>query len=537
MSQKYYYIICFCSILIPLSLYSVLSLYLRTWIIDDAGISFVYSRSLANGHGLVPQPGAERVEGYSNFLWVLLYTPFFLFGDFNPIITPKVVSTILVCILFIYILKICILLKKLPIHALVISSLIAINTPFIIWTCSGLENPLYVLLIIGLVYLSIKYQLQQKHRAVVWAAVIAFLICITRPDGILFTIIFPIVILTNNQKLSIVVRPLLTYAGLTLFLLSILLAFRWLYFNDLVPNTYYAKEASTVVIIQNLLLEPNTLITKFNSIFLSMGGIDFIYIIYGIVALGIIQWTILRKKIKLNYILFSAWLVSLLNYILMPYDWMGNFRFATPFIVISHLYFFLMAQGILATISKYKKLAMTILIILLGVYAIISFKDHHHRLIKYSKYPAAPFLLVKKLFADGFNDYASELEITNGSILLPDVGATYYYSNLRVYDSAGLCNKTIAKGKYLHDRKLIQNYIFLEIKPTFIHLQDGWAEMIRPDEYPHFREEYITIYESLSEDYSRKHEAQIYSGDYVRKDAINPNNELALEKIIKKRNP
>ena len=61
--------------------------------------------------------------------------------------------------------------------------------------------------------------------------------------------------------------------------------------------------------------------------------------------------------------------------------------------------------------------------------------------------------------------------------------------------------------------------------------------MIRPDEYPHFREEYITIYESLSEDYSRKHEAQIYSGDYVRKDAINPNNELALEKIIKKRNP
>ena len=37
---------------------------------DDAFISFRYVRNLLEGHGLVFNPG-ERVEGYSNFLWVL----------------------------------------------------------------------------------------------------------------------------------------------------------------------------------------------------------------------------------------------------------------------------------------------------------------------------------------------------------------------------------------------------------------------------------------------------------------------------------
>ena len=39
---------------------------------DDAFISFRYARNLRLGHGLVFNPGRDRVEGYTNFLWVLL---------------------------------------------------------------------------------------------------------------------------------------------------------------------------------------------------------------------------------------------------------------------------------------------------------------------------------------------------------------------------------------------------------------------------------------------------------------------------------
>ena len=44
--------------------------YVSRFLTDDAFISFRYARNLLEGHGLVWNPG-ERVEGYSNFLWVL----------------------------------------------------------------------------------------------------------------------------------------------------------------------------------------------------------------------------------------------------------------------------------------------------------------------------------------------------------------------------------------------------------------------------------------------------------------------------------
>jgi len=38
---------------------------------DDAMISMRYARNLVSGEGLVWNPGGERVEGYTNPLWVL----------------------------------------------------------------------------------------------------------------------------------------------------------------------------------------------------------------------------------------------------------------------------------------------------------------------------------------------------------------------------------------------------------------------------------------------------------------------------------
>ena len=42
--------------------------------IDDAYISLRYARNLVSGTGLVYNPG-EYVQGYTNFLWVMLYLP------------------------------------------------------------------------------------------------------------------------------------------------------------------------------------------------------------------------------------------------------------------------------------------------------------------------------------------------------------------------------------------------------------------------------------------------------------------------------
>src|SRR5262245_60765306 len=50
----------------------ILHLRLYWFLTDDAFISFRYARNFSDGYGLVFNPGFERVEGYSNFLWVLI---------------------------------------------------------------------------------------------------------------------------------------------------------------------------------------------------------------------------------------------------------------------------------------------------------------------------------------------------------------------------------------------------------------------------------------------------------------------------------
>ena len=47
--------------------------------IEDAAITFSFSRNLIEGEGLVTYAGGERVEGYSNPLWTFLIAIFYLF--------------------------------------------------------------------------------------------------------------------------------------------------------------------------------------------------------------------------------------------------------------------------------------------------------------------------------------------------------------------------------------------------------------------------------------------------------------------------
>jgi len=86
---------------LPFILYLLHVLLFGEWIIDDAGISFAYTRNLVQGYGLVSQAGLEPVEGYSNFTWVILFVPFFWLNLFHPILIPKLISILLVLFSFI----------------------------------------------------------------------------------------------------------------------------------------------------------------------------------------------------------------------------------------------------------------------------------------------------------------------------------------------------------------------------------------------------------------------------------------------------
>ena len=74
--------------LFPIAIIAILCLvfvanYLQVWnyLIDDTFISMRYAKNLVDGHGLVYNQG-DMVEGYTNFLWVILMTLFFISGNF-----------------------------------------------------------------------------------------------------------------------------------------------------------------------------------------------------------------------------------------------------------------------------------------------------------------------------------------------------------------------------------------------------------------------------------------------------------------------
>src|SRR5436190_21845758 len=62
-------------------------------LVDDQMISMRYAENLASGAGLVWNAGGPRVEGYSNFLWLLYMALFHVVGVPRPWISACIQAT------------------------------------------------------------------------------------------------------------------------------------------------------------------------------------------------------------------------------------------------------------------------------------------------------------------------------------------------------------------------------------------------------------------------------------------------------------
>ncbi len=194
--------------------------------IDDAYISFRYAKNLIKGYGLVYNPG-EHVEGYTNLLWVLLVAPFIFLG-FDPGIISQILSIILACLTVI---TTFFTAKRLigSIGAFAGVLFLVFNSSFIIWITGGLETTLFGFLLILSTFFFFKEKLSLS-------GFIFALSCLTRPEGLLFVFIVTCFLLAKRN-----------IKGICLFLLPFLLIFsssllfRFFYYHELLPNTFYAK--------------------------------------------------------------------------------------------------------------------------------------------------------------------------------------------------------------------------------------------------------------------------------------------------------
>ncbi|RME43871.1 MAG: hypothetical protein D6795_18750, partial [Deltaproteobacteria bacterium] len=107
---------------------------------DDALISLRYSRMLAEGHGLVWNPG-ERVEGYSNFSWVILMALIRRMGG-DIVAWAKIVGMLANLGTLLLLLSITARKAYDPFAAAALAML-AFFPPFVIWGVTGLETAFY----------------------------------------------------------------------------------------------------------------------------------------------------------------------------------------------------------------------------------------------------------------------------------------------------------------------------------------------------------------------------------------------------------
>lgn len=497
------------------------------WIIDDAGISFVYARNLAAGHGLVSQPGVPPVEGFSNPLWVFILAPFFAVGLFHPFIVPKALSILFVGVSFFFIHRIVQRFTDVRFTlSLAVLFFLATNASFVIWTCSGLENPLFVALITFLLYLISKVSGDSpvSNKLTILAGVVASAIALTRPDGLVYVLIFPVAVFLTRipfkrEKLISSVKALASYSAAFLLVFGSYILFRILYFGEIYPNTYYVKGGPTMsVALEALTLQP-VYLTKLQEILQSVFGSKLWLLTPALIVLWIVST--IRERIWRSHemVLLITFLLSGFTYLILIKDWMGEYRLATPF--FSLIYIFLgvaifRSVKLIPWKSRYAALSTMVVILLVAGFSV---PQHYKRLVKFYKEKPVTFAGVAQRYGHTFNDYADSLGIANGSFLVPDVGGTMYYSKLRIYDLAGLCDPVIARTLQ-KDRPRLLEYVFEEIRPTFIHTHGWFTVMARFHEDPRFETDYVALLEYEDKYASDNLRKTTMAGHYVRKDAL-----------------
>ncbi|HTK68779.1 MAG TPA: hypothetical protein VL857_03180, partial [Candidatus Eisenbacteria bacterium] len=226
----------------------VLVVHVRTYffLTDDSFISFRYARNLVHGHGLVFNPGGERVEGYTNLLWVLLLSGFGVFG--LPMETmASVLSIAATLALFAIVVRFA--WTRLPDGqkwiAVIPALLLAATRSFAVWATSGLETRLFDFLLVAGV-LRLVHEVEHVHAdgspprpLAPW---ILGLAALTRPDGLLVGGCAFLTAFVYQWRRSgrAPWRTALAWWPMAL-LVGGHFAFRRAYYGDWLPNTFYAK--------------------------------------------------------------------------------------------------------------------------------------------------------------------------------------------------------------------------------------------------------------------------------------------------------
>ncbi len=197
---------------------------------DDAYISFRYARNMLRGQGPVYNPG-ERVEGYTNFLWVVLLSAFG--GPELDLTQPARFAGMAISLAVIVAAYLAGrgLGLRFP-WTLIPPVLLGLHGGFLTESVMGLETPLYTLLCLLGGWLAVGSGPSPRR---VLAGLLFVLAGMSRPEGVLVGALL-------LGWAAVMRRPGAWEAvGVLVVLFACFFAWRLTYYGYPFPNTFYAK--------------------------------------------------------------------------------------------------------------------------------------------------------------------------------------------------------------------------------------------------------------------------------------------------------
>lgn len=443
------------------------------WINDDAAITFAYARDLVEGAGPVLQPGAEPVEGFSNPAWLVLlvlgkflrlFDSGALFGVPDYVLFPKLLG-LLCCA---GILAAChFAVNRVTRWAWLVTffagGLLAAIPSFVIWSLSGLENPLYALAVAwlaALLFRAIADGRVHDVRIGACAGLLAALAALTRPDGAIFAVAYPVVALVFAWRIralvpvgAAIVAFAVPYTGYPLW--------RHAEFGRWVPNTAVAKNQ-----------QPPSL-SAVSRVAEPAG-----YLGWPVVLAGLLTVALAYRLVPALRRPLVGWLVPLVAalaaYCVLNPEPGGEFRFATPLWTMVALVAALTAVEVMRALSVRWRSLLAAVLVLAAAPSAPALADSRRG---FAAGPVVPLCQIVERYGRMFNGYADTIGLREGSVLLPDVGGTALTSRLRVIDSVGLADAHIADLVSAGDFAGFRDYVFNEVRPTFIHSHVPWSDL------------------------------------------------------------
>ena len=215
---------------------------------DDAFISFRYVRNLLEGHGLVFNPG-EYVEGYSNFLWVLeLAAAWGLFGVRPELAAPwlSVACTGATLAVMLWWVVHTPGLRHRSWVAWMALGLVCTSATFAVWTSGGgLETRQFTFFVVLAVVCLLVHG--RRRRGLLAASLALAAAALTRPEGPLIAaccfgwFVAQRMVETGRRPDREMLRPLAYLVVPFVIVVAAHFAFRFAYYGEWLPNTYYAK--------------------------------------------------------------------------------------------------------------------------------------------------------------------------------------------------------------------------------------------------------------------------------------------------------